>query len=325
MAMSKWLKFLFARDKKPHKGLLPLEWVMIIYMIFTLILLFFTYTKVVNPSEILKGRFQILAITLALWGVYRMLPCRFTTLIRVIVQMAFLSWWYPDTYDFNRMFPNLDHLFAGWEQQLWGCQPALLFCEKMPWHWFSELMDLGYYCYFYMIAVVVLFYFFRRNQEFHRASFIVTTAFFIYYVIFILVPVTGPQFYYLAAGVDNIAHGIFPNVHDYFATHQEALTSPGWNQGIFYQLVQGAHDAGERPTAAFPSSHVGISTIVMILAWCTHNRKFFFILMPFYVLLCLSTVYIQAHYVVDVLGGWLSAIILYFSLLMLTKLSFFRV
>ena len=144
-------------------------------------------------------------------------------------------------------------------------------------------------------------------------------------MIFILVPVTGPQFYYLAAGVDNIAHGIFPNVHDYFATHQEALTSPGWNQGIFYQLVQGAHDAGERPTAAFPSSHVGISTIVMILAWCTHNRKFFFILMPFYVLLCLSTVYIQAHYVVDVLGGWLSAIILYFSLLMLTKLSFFRV
>ena len=322
--MNKWLKFLFARDKKPRKGLLALEWVVLAYMAFTLLLLFFTYTKAYNPKEMLTGRLQILVMTLAVWGVYRMIPCRFTILVRVVLQMALLPWWYPDTYDFNRMFPNLDHLFAGWEQQLFGCQPALLFYEKMPWSWFSELMDLGYACYFPMIAFIMLFYFFCRNKEFLRAAFIVNTAFFIYYVIFVLVPVTGPQFYYLAAGVDNIAHGIFPNVNDYFATHQEALTSPGWEQGFFYHLVEGAHEAGERPTAAFPSSHVGISTIVMFLAWTSRNRRLFFVLLPFYVLLCLSTVYIQAHYVIDVLGGWLSAVVIYTGLLFLTKFSFFR-
>ena len=320
----KQLKLLFVREQRPRKGLLALEWVMFAYMLFTLLLLLLTYTKAYNPGEMLKGRLQILVMTLALWGVYRMIPCRFTLLARVGLQMALLSWWYPDTYDYNRMFPNLDHVFAAWDQQLFGFQPALVFSQKLPYHWFSELMDLGYYCYFPMIAVVVMFYFFYRYKEFHRTAFIVTTAFFIYYVIFVLVPVTGPQFYYLAAGVDQIAHGVFPNVHDFFATHQESLPSPGWNEGLFYQLVQGAHEAGERPTAAFPSSHVGISTILMLLAWATRNRRLFYVLLPFYVLLCLSTVYIQAHYVVDVLAGWLSAIIIYAGLLFLTKLSFFR-
>ena len=76
-------------------------------------------------------------------------------------------------------------------------------------------------------------------------------------------------------------------------------------------LVECAHAAGERPTAAFPSSHVGVTTILMILAWRTRCRKLFWGMMPFFVLMCLSTVYIQAHYAIDVLGGWVSAIVIY--------------
>jgi len=63
---------------------------------------------------------------------------------------------------------------------------------------------------------------------------------------------------------------------------------------------------GERPTAAFPSSHVGMSTILMIMAW-RGSRKLFWCLMPFYLLLCAATVYIQAHYVIDVIVGFVSA------------------
>jgi membrane-associated phospholipid phosphatase len=112
-------------------------------------------------------------------------------------------------------------------------------------------------------------------------------------------------------GIDQIAAGIFPNVHDYFLQMREALPTPGNPDGIFYQMVVDAHAAGERPTAAFPSSHVGVSTILMLLAWQTKNRRFFWILMFFYVLLCLSTVYIYAHYAIDVIGGWLSALLLF--------------
>ena len=93
----------------------------------------------------------------------------------------------------------------------------------------------------------------------------------------------------------------------------EKATTPGWSDGFFYSLVEGMHDAGERPTAAFPSSHVGITTILMFLAWRTRCKPLFWGMMPFY------TVYIQAHYVIDVIAGWISAIIIYAVLLFLSK------
>jgi membrane-associated phospholipid phosphatase len=210
------------------------------------------------------------------------------------------------------MFPNLDHVFAGYEQQLFHLQPALLFSQKISNAVFSELMHLGYASYFPLIALVTLYYFFYRYQEFLRIEFIILAAFMIYYVIFVLLPVTGPQYYYFAAGVDQIAQGNFPNVGDYFATHSEPLPIPGWKDGFFYQCVASAHEAGERPTAAFPSSHVGMSTVTMIVACNTRNRILFFCLLPFYALLCLATVYIMAHYCVDSIGGFVTACLLYY-------------
>lgn len=310
----KSLRYLFEIEKKPKKGLLTVEWVILGYLALTLLIMFFTYTKVVNPESMLWGRIRIVAMTIAMWAVYRMLPCRFTHLCRIIAQMALLSWWYPDTYEFNRMFPNLDHLFAGYEQQLFNCQPALLFSKNFTNPVFSELMHLGYASYYPLIALVTLFYFFYRYKEFSRTAFIILTAFFVYYVIFIALPVTGPQYYYLAAGMDNIANGVFPNMHDFFATHNESLPIPGYRDGFFYQCVVAAHDAGERPTAAFPSSHVGICTILLFLAWRTKNKKLFYGILPFFVLMCFATVYIQAHYAVDVIGGWVSAAIIYMVL-----------
>ena len=313
------IKEIFKIEKKPRKGLLAVEWVIIGYMMLTLLLMLVTYTKLQNPESMLWGRARFLVMTLALWGVYRMIPCRFTMMCRVGAQMALLSWWYPDTYEFNRMFHNLDHVFAGYEQQLFHMQPALLFSQKIANPVFSELMHLGYASYYPLIALVTLYYFLYRYKEFTRATFIILASFFIYYVIFILLPVTGPQYYYLAAGVDQIAQGNFPNVGDYFATHDASLPIPGWKDGFFYQCVASAHAAGERPTAAFPSSHVGVTTILLFLAWHARNRKLLYTLLPFYVLMCMATVYIQAHYAVDVIGGWISAVVIYTVLLFLSK------
>ena len=120
-------KDLFKIEKKPQKGLFAVEWVIMGYLVLTTLLMLFTWVKLQNPESMLWGRFRVVAITAAMWLIYRMVPCRLTRFIRIVAQMALLSWWYPDTYEFNRMFPNLDHLVAGFEQQLFGCQPALLF------------------------------------------------------------------------------------------------------------------------------------------------------------------------------------------------------
>lgn len=311
----KGIRFLFELKAKPVKGLLAVEWVVLGYAVLTLLLMLFTFTKVHNPVSMLVGRVQAVAITLALWGVYRMVPCRLTHLARILAQIALLSWWYPDTYEFNRMFPNLDHIFAGYEQSLFGCQPALTFAQEWSSAVWSELMHLGYSSYYPLIAVVTLFYFFCRYDHFNRTAFIILTSFFIYYVIFIFLPVAGPQYYYLAAGIDNIAAGVFPDVGHYFADHQEALPMPGWKDGFFYDLVNVAHAAGERPTAAFPSSHVGVTTILMLIAWSSGSRRLFFLMLPLFLLMCLATFYIQAHYVIDVLAGLVSGAIIYVALL----------
>lgn len=315
------LKSLFIIEKKPLKGLMLLEKVILVYMLLTTVLALFLYTRLDHPVSMLIGRARILAMMLALWAVYRMIPCRLMRGVRAFVQMGLLAWWYPDTYEFNRLFPNLDHLFATWEQDLFGCQPALLFSKVFDSPVVSELLDMGYGSYYFMIAATVLFYFAFRYQEFERAAFVVMGSFFIYYLIYIFLPVAGPTYYYYAIGLDSAASGIFPNVHDYFLTHQICLPSPGYADGIFYQFVESAKNAGERPTAAFPSSHVGVSTICLMLAWHSKNKPLFFVFLPFYVFLCLATVYIQAHYLIDAIAGLITGLMLYYGLMYMTHHS----
>ena len=313
------LKKYFQIEKKPKKGLLAVEWVVMAYLLFTLLIALFMYTKLENPNAMIWGRIRIVAMTAALWAVYRIIPCRLTRLIRIGAQMGLLAWWYPDTYEINRMLPNLDHVFATWEQSWFHGQPALLFSQMLPGAVFSELFDMGYAAYYPMIALVVVYYFGWRYHEFERAAFIVMGAFFLYYLIFIFLPVTGPTFYYKAVGLKKIMAGIFPPMHDYFNYHQDCLPSPGYSDGLFYQLVESAKEAGERPTAAFPSSHVGISTVIMWLLIHARNHKLFYVLLPFYIFLCCATVYIQAHYLIDAIFGFISGTLFYFLLLAVSK------
>ena len=303
---------LFIKDKTPQRGLLAVEWVVIGYMIFTLLMMVFMWTELVNPEAMLRGRLRYVVVTMAVWALYWIMPCRLTLFARIGAQMGFLGWWYPDTYEINRLLPNLDHVFASWEQSIFGCQPSLIFSQAVPYGWFSELMCLGYVSYFPLIALVTLYYFFQRYKEFQMAAFVILTSFFVYYIIFVLLPVTGPQFYYLAVGTEKITAGVFPDMGNWFLTHSERMAAPGWTDGFFYHLLDITHDAGERPTAAFPSSHVGITTVLLMLALHTRSKGLIFTILPFYILMCFSTVYLYAHYTIDVLAGFLTGIAFYY-------------
>ena len=315
----KLLKQLLKAETKPIRGLLWLEWAMVIYATLTTILIAVTYSRLHDPVQMLWGRGQAMVMTLALWGAYRLYPCRLTLLGRVAGQMIFLSWWYPDTFELNRIFPNLDTFFAQAEQALFGFQPALTFCQRFTSPVVSELLTLGYVSYYPMIAAVLLFYFLFRYEQFLRCGFIILASFFLFYVIFVLLPVAGPQFYYQAVGTDLIAQGVFPHLGDYFdrlpfdvLNHNQALPLPGWKDGLFYQFLVDAHNAGERPTAAFPSSHVGITTIVLWLVYEARNRRLFFSMLPLAVLMFFATFYIQAHYAIDAIAGLFTGTLMYF-------------
>lgn len=310
------IKELFTLEKKPTKGLLPLEWAILVYLLFTSVLMAVMYTRLHTPGEMFSFRVRVLVLMFAMWGIYRLLPCRLVLLARVVVQMVMLADWYPDTYEFNRCFDNLDHVFCDIEQTLFGCQPSIEFSRLLPWGIVSEPLDLGYFSYYPIIVFTALFYFFCRKQDFMKAVYVIMSAFFLFYAVFIFVPVAGPTFYFKAVGLDVIEQGVFPAIGNYFETHHDlqgdCLPSPGWTGGIFWHLVEVAKWAGERPTAAFPSSHVGVTTVCMLLLWRTRNRKVFFSVLPLAVLMFFATFYIQAHYLIDALAGLVVGVAFYF-------------
>ncbi|MBR6264403.1 MAG: phosphatase PAP2 family protein [Prevotella sp.] len=304
--MKKYLNMFFSLEKSPRKGFLAYEWATLTYLVLTLAYVLVMYSYLPNSQSMISGRIHIAAITIAMWGVYRMVPCGLTLTLRALVQAAFLSRWYPDIFELNRVLPNLDHVFATWEQAIFGCQPALLFPQVMNNAVVSELMCLGYTCYYPLIATVLVTILLFRNESFERVVFVTLASFYIHYIIFVALPVTGPQYYFQAVGLDEIAKGIFPNLHDYFNHNQVRMACPGYSDGLFYSWVDIAHDAGERPVAAFPSSHVGLTVVVMLVLLQYRLKRLFWVLLPFAVLLFLSTVYIRAHYAIDAIAGLLS-------------------
>lgn len=304
------LKTFFEIDRKPKKGLMAFEWVILAYMAVTLLIVLFCYTKLQNPQSMIWGRVRIAALTIALWAVYRFVPCRATKFLRVLVQMLLLAWWYTDTYNINTLFPNLDHIVASWDQYLFGCQPALLFAQRCTQPLLSEFLEISYAAYYPIIITVCLFYFFKRYKEFEKCCFIVTASFFTFYLFFDLIPVAGPMYYYPAIGMSNAAKGVFPAIGNYFSTHLAMMKQPGWADGIGYQLITGIHGS-ERPTGAFPSSHIGITVVSLLLAVKTRNKTLCLTLLPFSIGICFATVYIRAHYAIDAIVGLVAGFALY--------------
>lgn len=322
----KWISAIseyFKIEKSPTRGLIPLEWAMLGYIALTLLIEVFAYTRSVNPDTVIFGRMRIVAMMVALWIAYRLVPCRLTMGVRSIAQLALLAWWYPDHYELSRMFPNNDHIVASWEQSLFGCQPSLEFSRVCSSPVISEIVELGYVSYYFLIASVALYYYARRYAEFRRAVFVIVTSFFLFYIIFILFPAAGPTFYFKAVGLDSIQQGIFPAIGDYFNTHNDlkadCLPTPGWHNGLAYHLLYVAKIAGERPSAAFPSSHVGVTMIVVLLAWHSGSRRLFYTILPFAIALFFATFYIQAHYLIDAIAGLIIGAMFYFLLMHISR------
>lgn len=299
------LKDYFKRNEE--KGLWSMEKITLIYMLFTSLLIAIHWNGLNDPMGMVNTRIIMLAVMAAMYGIYRFYPCRALRIARVFPVLLGLIFWYPETYDFCSQYPYLDHIFADIDQVLFGCQPALLFNKALSSTFWSEAFNMGYYAYYYMMGATIIFYLLCRYQQADKAGFVFLASFFMFYIIYEFLPVAGPQYYFKAVGVEAAAMGEFPAVGYYFQTHTEMLTPE--IKGIFSQLVIGAQEVGERPTAAFPSSHVGMSTVTMMLAWQTKNKWLFWVMFPVYLLLCCATVYIQAHYLIDSICGFFTAVL----------------
>lgn len=301
----------YGEPLRGKRQLLLVEWSTLAYTLLTLLLLLFHWQQIHTPWLLLEGRAFVLVGMALLWLIYVARPNRYSLLLRYLFPLTLLGYWYPDTYEFCQLLPNLDHLFAQADLTLFGTQPSIAFSQWLPQKLWSELFHMGYFAYYPLILITLLAPLVqRKNELFGRTAFVVLASFFLYYTIYLFLPVAGPQYYFQAVGFDVIESAHFPQLFDYFRSHTELAPSPG-PEGFFRSLVESTQQSGERPTAAFPSSHVGMSTVLLLLL--RHNRQRWLLLgmLPFYFFLCCATVYIQAHYLIDVMGGLVTALCFY--------------
>ena len=261
-----------------------------VLLYFAIIELVIIFTK---PSLFLDWNFILTRIIFVFAFIFSLviknkISNNFFQLLQNILVFALMTFLYKETAMLNTLiFPKIDEFLSNLDQTIFNSQPSIEFSKHFNSLFFSELFYFGYFCYYLLPLVVfgVLYKFLPQKIE--EFGFILITSFLLYYFIFIIIPAEGPQFYFT-----------FPD------NYIEA-------QGIFGKLVKLIQKNGEAPTAAFPSSHVGISWIVIF--WLYQNlRKSVKYFLPFVILLMFSTVYIKAHYFVDVVAGFISAPIVFF-------------
>ena len=204
----------------------------------------------------------------------------------------------------NRMFfrEYLDPMVAVWEQSLFGCQPSVLFMQKLPWLAVSELFYASYFSYYVMIAGVGIALFVRdRRQFFHYVS-VVSFLFYVCYLIYIVLPVIGSRaFFHQVEGY------ALPEVTQRLAVtdvYPEAVQA-----GFLFHLMKWIYRVFEAPGAALPSSHVAVALCTVSFSF-RYLRRIRYVHLAVALLLCLSTVYCRYHYVVDVVAGLVTAAVL---------------
>jgi membrane-associated phospholipid phosphatase len=204
-----------------------------------------------------------------------------TAFLRLFYPILLSSLMYRETHEIDQILFSqpIDLYFAEWDKILFNCQPSIAFATRFGGALFSEIMHFGYFSYFGFIVLLPLLWWFKRRPDMvERRVFDMAFTYSIFSLIFIILPVQGPRVQLPGA---------------------IGMARPGYIFAPFFGwLFKAAGIAG----AAFPSSHCGITTVV--LANCTRD---FPKIAPFAailaVMLFLATVYGRFHYGVDVIYG----------------------
>ncbi len=264
------------------------DFVILIFLVLSGILIMFGAKKTEHLSTLIFARIAAISTIFILIQLNTTYKNKITSFLRYFYPLLFTAYFYGETGYYNNIFfADLDELFIKLDHLLFGFQPSLIFSQKYDSIWFSELMFFSYFSYYLIIVVFPLIVYFTNKEEFERTFFIIIFSFYAYYLIFVIFPVVGPQFY--------------------FAPEQAGIA----HNGFWGKLIKFLQDSGETPTGAFPSSHVGISWIILFASVKSY-KKLSLIILPLALLICFSTVYIKAHYAVDVFAGLISAVLLYF-------------
>ncbi|HHJ09572.1 MAG TPA: phosphatase PAP2 family protein [Bacteroidetes bacterium] len=258
----------------------PIDCITLLYIFLTTLLLIFGTGRYENTAEHYLVRSGMFIFIWLIVRLEEMFPGRMLRILHQLYPLLFLSYFYPETCYLHSIFPGvLDAGIIRLEVALFGFLPSEAFSRCCPQAWFSELMHFGYFSFYLIILFLVVWYYIKYPLLAGKKVFIFLFSFYIFYLIFIFFPSEGPQ-YFLPVPEKKVPAGCFFT-------------------GLMQKIL-----LFDRPTGAFPSSHIGITWLIMFFFFSDNRKIFCWWLVPA-VLLTFATVYIKAHYVVDVIAGFL--------------------
>lgn len=263
------------------KKINAVDFITIVYISITFLLIIAANSKLQNISFHIFIRIIFVSIIFLLIWINSKTKNVLILLLRNLYPLFFISFFYSETDYFNNIFFNdLDFYFSKLDMMIFGFQPSIEFYKHFQYKWFNELMHFSYFFYYPLIFFFAIYYFFKKNEIFKKYFFHLITFFYIFYLLFIIIPCAGPQ-YYFAPPLNEVSGAYF-----------------------FSNIMIIIQHLGEVPSGAFPSSHIGITWMIMFVFY-KYSRKIFYPLLLPVLLLSLSTVYIKAHYAIDVFAGLL--------------------
>ncbi|MBK6685222.1 MAG: phosphatase PAP2 family protein [Deltaproteobacteria bacterium] len=162
------------------------------------------------------------------------------------------------------------------DQWIFGTQPSI-WLERFHHPWLTEILFISYSLFFFWQVALGTLLFLKKRQDFHAYVLLVVAFYLLSYVMYLMVPAIGPRF-------DLLSQYQYPLTGVFLAKHIEASF-------IDIPMVRDC----------FPSGHTGLTLLTLYQAWRSGMKKFFFVMLPFGLLLIFSTVYCRFHYVVDLL------------------------
>jgi membrane-associated phospholipid phosphatase len=180
---------------------------------------------------------------------------------------------------------DIDPLLIRLDYLLFGGFPTVML-ESVQSPLLTDLLQVAYSTYYVLpISLGLLLKLQKRDAEFDRTVFLLLLCFYLSYVGYLLFPALGPRY----------------TMHHLQSSDLQGLFIAEPIQRILNDLEGIKRDA-------FPSGHTGVALVVSALAWRFH-RGFFFTTLPAIVMLIVATVYCRYHYVVDVIGGVVLAVL----------------
>jgi membrane-associated phospholipid phosphatase len=259
------------------------EWVTLTYLSFLNTLIFIFRKNLSAAPRYLLIHFCLSAgILLLAWAARRWNH----SALRFLRHWYFLPLW---TFLFEELTGLVHIIFPGWFDS-WLIRFDYALTGVYPWDWFAQftspalndLMQFAYLTYFFALVALPAILYVRGEQ---RAFWLVLTsmalAHYAVYAIAVLLPIESP-------------------FHAFPALQHEPL--PG---GPATWAINWIERFGRVHGAAFPSAHVAGAFAALLGAW-RYRRWVFWMHLPLFILMVISTVYGRYHYVGDALAGLLA-------------------